>query len=122
MRLAGISKLNDDVSGNGKSINQTHWLPAISMSYQVARKSATVAQSVVEWENYNYHLADTNGVYQIKTSSMLHILDLGWIQTNSKNNKVFYNLTMNYSPRFEGLFPTKSVTILSSWGKNKTTP
>lgn len=116
MGLAGFATLNADVSQDGETIDQAHWLLAMPMSYQVAPKSAVVVQPIVAWENYKYHFPDPDGAFRGKTDGKIYKLGLGWIQHNPKKSKIFYNLTMNYVPQYDRLFPTFGVAALPAWG------
>ncbi|MEQ8471262.1 MAG: DUF5777 family beta-barrel protein [Marinoscillum sp.] len=109
--LVGYATLNENFNTNNESVNYYNFLVGLPLSYSFTSKNSLVFQPMISWDNYIYKFPEDGVVYMGEQHTMAYRLGLGWIHTNSKANKVHYNLALNYSEASGRVLPSLGIAV-----------
>lgn len=108
---AGFAALNDDLSIDGEEQYFFHFVGALPLSYDFNEHQTFVVQPIVSREAYRYNQFADQIDYKGRLKTEVYKLGLSYVKSNLNDNRIHYNITINYSPQFAIVFPTVGIGI-----------
>lgn len=115
--LAGIAGLDEEVleDSDHTDVFYYNFLAALPISFHLDKQRSLVVQPMVARDNFRYDVPGSTAWYRGRLNDTSYRLGFGYIQSNDKKHRTFYNLTLSYTRLTNQIHPTFGIGFIPAW-------